>query len=50
MEYTNPQIHTDLQGTSNIQNILEKVEHDKRLALSNFKIYYKAIVIKAVWK
>lgn len=32
----------------NIQNILEKVQQDGRLALSNFKIYYKATVIKTV--
>ena len=38
-------IHTEIQGIQNNRNNFEKKEK-QRLALPNFKTYYKAIVIK----
>lgn len=43
-----PKIHKESQGILNSQNKIEK-EQIKDLMLSNFKTYYKAMVMKTVW-
>ena len=42
-------IHIETQKTPNIQSSLEKEDGAGRINLSDFRLYYKAMVIKTVW-
>ena len=42
-------IHKETQKTPNIQSSLEKEDGAGRINLSDFRLYYKAMVIKTVW-
>ena len=46
---TNFTIHMETQKTLNSQSSLEKKNGAEEISIPDFKLYYKAIVIKTVW-
>ena len=42
-------IHMETQKTPNIQSSLRKKNRAERINLPDFRLYYKATVIKIVW-